>query len=89
VFSTRLLGLIKMKESVKEKIGIYKEVFKSLFNLFLITVSGSFALFSREKGSILALIGFGVSLWLALVLILLWRYMLNLVEEIEDDRSSN
>lgn len=79
-FSTRLSDLIKMKESVKEMIGIY---------LFLITVIGSFALFSCEKGSILALVGFGVLLWLALVLILFWRYMLNLVEKIEDDRPSN
>ncbi len=86
MFSTRLSDLIRMRESVKEKIGIYKEVFKSLFNLFLITVSGSFALFSREKGSVLVLLGFGVSLWLALVLVLLWRYMLNLVERIEDDK---
>jgi len=83
-----------MSERIKEKLGVYKEVYRSLFNLFIVTVSGSFALFFRDKGNVLAFIGFGISVWLAIVLILIWRYMVNLVEGIDSngngtsDRSS-
>jgi len=74
-----------MSEKIKERIGIYKEIYKSLFNLFIITVSGSFALFLKDTGSPLALIGLGISIWLALILILLWRYMIELTEEIKNE----
>jgi hypothetical protein len=78
-----------MSERIKEKIGVYKEVYRSLFNLFIVTISGSFALFLKDRGNTLALMGFGISVWLAIVLILLWRYMVNLVEEIENNGTSD
>jgi hypothetical protein len=78
-----------MSERIKEKIGVYKEVYRSLFNLFIVTISGSFALFLKGRGNALALMGFGISVWLAIVLILLWRYMVNLVEEMENNGTSD
>lgn len=50
-----------MSEKIKGKIGIYREVFRNLFNLFIVTVSGSFALLTRDIKSSLALIGLGTS----------------------------
>jgi len=85
VFSTRLLGLIKMKESVKEKIGIYKEIFKSLFVLMTLIGGASVASLSRGRVDLWAIIGTVSTVWLGVILIMLWRYMINLTEELDDE----
>ncbi len=85
MFSTRLSGLIRMKESVKEKIGIYKEVFKSLFVLMTLIGGASVASLSRGRADLWAIIGAVSTVWLGVILIMLWRYMINLTEELDDE----
>ncbi len=84
-FFTRLSDLIKMKESVKEKIGIYKEIFKSLFVLMTLIGGTSVASLSRGHVDLWAIIGTVSTVWLGVILIMLWRYMINLTEELDDE----
>jgi hypothetical protein len=74
-----------MSERVKEKIGIYKEIFKSLFALMVLVGGASFASLSQGKTNLWTVIGAVFTTWLGIVLILLWRYLINLTEEIKDE----
>jgi len=74
-----------MSERIKEKIGIYKEIFKSLFVLMTLVGGASFASLSRGNVSFWTVLGTVFTVWLGVILILLWRFMINLTEELGDE----
>ncbi|WP_163328436.1 hypothetical protein GFV12_07075 [Desulfurobacterium thermolithotrophum] len=71
-----------MSEKIKEQIGIYKETFKSLFALMVVVGGASFASLSKGEVTFWNVLGVGLSVWLSISLVLLWRYMINLSEEL-------
>ena len=74
-----------MSERTKEKIGVYKEIFKSLFALMALAGGASFSSLSKGKASLWTLMGTVFTIWLAIALVYLWRYMIDLIEEIDDE----
>ncbi|SMP09200.1 hypothetical protein SAMN06265339_0706 [Desulfurobacterium pacificum] len=74
-----------MSDRIKEQIGIYKEIFKSLFTLMIIVGGASFASLIHGKVTLWNILGAGLSIWLSISLVLLWRYMINLTEEIKNE----